>query len=96
MADFANVQGLNAVGGTAWQETIDSGPVITGAAETQPFTPFGKIRSGALETSMLNLTQELVGLIHSEISRPTRVRSKQRIRSPIPLSRFDKAPRPKS
>jgi flagellar hook protein FlgE len=63
MADFANVQGLNAVGGTAWQETIDSGPVITGAAGTGRF---GKIQSGALETSNVDLTQELVSLITAQ------------------------------
>ncbi len=63
MADFANVQGLNAVGGTAWQETIDSGPVITGAAGTGRF---GMIQSGALETSNVDLTQELVSLITAQ------------------------------
>ncbi len=63
MADFANVQGLNAVGGTAWQETIESGPVITGAAGTGRF---GLIQSGALETSNVDLTQELVGLITAQ------------------------------
>ena len=63
MADFANVQGLNAVGGTAWQETIESGPVITGAAGTGRF---GLIQSGALETSNVDLTQELVSLITAQ------------------------------
>ncbi len=63
MADFANVQGLNAIGGNAWQETIDSGPVITGAAGTGRF---GLIQSGALENSNVDLTQELVGLITAQ------------------------------
>jgi hypothetical protein len=63
MADFANVQGLNAVGGTAWQETIESGPVITGAAGTGRF---GLIQSGALETSNVDLTQQLVSLITAQ------------------------------
>jgi len=63
MADFANVQGLNAVGGTAWQETIESGTVITGAAGTGRF---GLIQSGALETSNVDLTQELVSLITAQ------------------------------
>lgn len=63
MADFANVQGLNAIGGNAWQETIDSGPVITGAAGTGRF---GLIQSGALETSNVDLTQELVSLITAQ------------------------------
>ncbi len=63
MADFANVQGLNAIGGNAWQETIDSGPVITGAAGTGRF---GLIQSGALENSNVDLTQELVSLITAQ------------------------------
>ena len=46
MADFPNLQGLRSIGGSAWQETIDSGAVITGAAGTGRF---GLIQSGALE-----------------------------------------------
>jgi flagellar hook protein FlgE len=63
MADFANVQGLRSIGGSAWQETIDSGAVITGAAGTGRF---GLIQSGALETSNVDLTQELVNLITAQ------------------------------
>ena len=63
LADFANLQGLNAIGGSAWQETIDSGPVITGAAGTGRF---GLIQSGALEDSNVDLTQELVNLITAQ------------------------------
>ncbi len=63
MADFANVQGLNAIGGSAWKETIDSGPVITGAAGTGRF---GLIQSGALESSNVDLTQQLVNLITAQ------------------------------
>ncbi|MDH3859938.1 MAG: flagellar hook-basal body complex protein, partial [Gammaproteobacteria bacterium] len=63
LADFANLQGLNAVGGSAWQETIDSGPVITGAAGTGRF---GLIQSGALESSNVDLTQQLVNLITAQ------------------------------
>ena len=63
MADFPNSQGLRAVGGSAWQETIDSGAVITGAAGTGRF---GLIQSGALETSNVDLTQQLVNLITAQ------------------------------
>ncbi len=63
LADFANLQGLNAIGGSAWQETIDSGPVITGAAGTGRF---GLIQSGALEDSNVDLTQQLVNLITAQ------------------------------
>jgi len=63
MADFVNPQGLRSVGGSAWQETIDSGAVITGAAGTGRF---GLIQSGALETSNVDLTQQLVNLITAQ------------------------------
>ena len=63
MADFVNPQGLRSVGGSAWQETIDSGAVITGAAGTGRF---GLIQSGALENSNVDLTQQLVNLITAQ------------------------------
>ncbi len=63
MADFRNVQGLRAIGAASWQETIDSGAVITGSAGTGRF---GLIQSGALETSNVDLTQQLVNLITAQ------------------------------
>jgi len=63
LANFANVQALNKIGNTSWQETTDSGPVIAGEAGTGSF---GKIQSGALETSNVDLTKELVGLITAQ------------------------------
>lgn len=63
MADFPNSQGLNSIGGSAWRETIDSGAVITGSAGTGRF---GLIQSGALETSNVDLTQQLVNLITAQ------------------------------
>ena len=63
MADFPNSQGLNAIGGSSWKETIDSGSVITGSAGTGRF---GLIQSGALETSNVDLTQQLVNLITAQ------------------------------
>ena len=63
MADFPNSQGLRSLGDTAWRETIDSGAVITGSAGTGRF---GLIQSGALETSNVDLTQELVNLITAQ------------------------------
>ncbi|NQY25764.1 MAG: flagellar hook-basal body complex protein [Piscirickettsiaceae bacterium] len=63
LANFANVQALNKIGNTAWKETTDSGPVIAGEAATGSF---GKIQSGALETSNVDLTKELVGLITAQ------------------------------
>ena len=63
LADFQNVQGLNPIGESAWTETIDSGPVITGAAGTGRF---GLLQSGALEISNVDLTQQLVNLITAQ------------------------------
>jgi flagellar hook protein FlgE len=63
MADFPNSQGLKSIGGSAWTETIDSGAVITGAAGTGRF---GLIQAGALETSNVDLTEQLVNLITAQ------------------------------
>jgi len=63
MARFANPQALNKIGNTAWKETTDSGPVIAGEAGTGSF---GKLQSGALENSNVDLTKELVGLITAQ------------------------------
>jgi len=63
LANFANAQALNKIGNTQWKETADSGPVIAGEAATGSF---GQIQSGALETSNVDLTKELVGLITAQ------------------------------
>tara|TARA_R110001606_G_scaffold399310_1_gene584741 strand:- start:67100 stop:68857 length:1758 start_codon:yes stop_codon:yes gene_type:complete len=63
LANFANAQALNKIGNTQWKETTDSGPVIAGEASTGSF---GSIQSGALETSNVDLTKELVGLITAQ------------------------------
>lgn len=63
LANFSNPQALNKIGNTQWQETTDSGPVIAGEAATGSF---GQIQSGALETSNVDLTKELVGLITAQ------------------------------
>ena len=63
MADFPNSQGLANVGSASWTETIDSGSVLTGEAGSGRF---GLIQSGALETSNVDLTQQLVNLITAQ------------------------------
>jgi flagellar hook protein FlgE len=63
LGKFANATALNKIGNTQWKETSDSGPVIGGEAATGVF---GKIQSGALETSNVDLTKELVGLITAQ------------------------------
>ncbi|AFJ03463.1 Flagellar hook protein FlgE [Methylophaga frappieri] len=63
LADFPNPQGLKQIGNTAWEATQDSGEVRIGEAGTGSF---GQIQSGALETSNVDLTKELVGLITAQ------------------------------
>ena len=63
LARFANAQALNKIGNTSWKETTDSGPVVAGEAGTGSF---GQIQAGALETSNVDLTKELVGLITAQ------------------------------
>lgn len=63
LADFPNPQGLKQIGNTAWEATLESGDVRIGEAGTGSF---GLIQSGALESSNVDLTKELVGLITAQ------------------------------
>ena len=63
LARFDNPQGLRQTGNTSWVETVESGPVIGGEPGTGNF---GLIESGALETSNVDLTAELVNLITAQ------------------------------
>ncbi len=63
LARFDNAQGLRQTGNTSWVETVESGPVIGGEAGTGNF---GLLQSGALETSNVDLTAELVNLITAQ------------------------------
>ncbi|RDH84712.1 MAG: flagellar hook protein FlgE [endosymbiont of Galathealinum brachiosum] len=63
LARFDNPQGLRQTGNTSWVETVDSGPVIGGEAGTGNL---GLIQTGALETSNVDLTAELVNLITAQ------------------------------
>ncbi|MGC8854212.1 MAG: flagellar hook protein FlgE [Halothiobacillaceae bacterium] len=60
LVDFKNPNGLKQIGNNSWLETIDSGAPLVGEAGTGSF---GKIQSGALEASTVDLTAELVNLI---------------------------------
>lgn len=60
LVSFANEQGLQQIGSTKWQQTIDSGDAIAGEANSGIY---GAIESSALENSNVNLTQELVDMI---------------------------------
>lgn len=60
LANFANVQGLTAIGNNQWVQTADSGQELVGAPGSGTL---GKLQSGAVEDANVDLTQELVNLI---------------------------------
>lgn len=60
IANFPNPQGLQQLGNTNWAETFASGTVVQGTAGS---AGFGTIQSGALESSNVDLTTELVNMI---------------------------------
>jgi flagellar hook protein FlgE len=60
LSRFPNPQGLAKLGDTSWAQSADSGERIVGAPGTGSF---GKIQSGAVEASNVDLTSELVRLI---------------------------------
>ena len=63
VANFANAQGLKQTGNASYSATPDSGAALTGEAGTGGF---GRILSGSLERSNVDLTEELVGLIAAQ------------------------------
>lgn len=63
LANFANPQGLSPLGGNAWAETMDSGQPIIG---TPGSGPLGALKAGALESSNIDLTEELVNMITAQ------------------------------
>ncbi len=60
MATFPNPQGLKQLGNTNWAQTFNSGTVVQGTADS---AGFGSIQSGALESSNVDLTTQLVDMI---------------------------------
>lgn len=63
LARFANEQGLTQIGNTSWTESQTSGQPLAGEADSGTF---GQVRSGTLEQSNTNLTNELVDLITAQ------------------------------
>ncbi|WP_133407571.1 flagellar basal-body rod protein FlgG [Parashewanella tropica] len=63
MSDFINPSGLEPMGQNLYLETGASGAPIQGVAA---LNGMGAIRQGALETSNVNVTEELVNLIESQ------------------------------
>lgn len=60
LANFANVQGLEPIGDTAWSETYTSGAPVVSAPGT---AGLGVLQSKALEESNVDLTEQLVRMI---------------------------------
>ncbi len=63
LANFANPQGLQQAGDTAWNESSLSGDALLGEAGT---ASFGNVQSGALEASNVDLTAQLVKMITAQ------------------------------
>lgn len=60
LVDFANVQGLQPVGGNAWAETSTSGQPILGRPGSNSMA---RIKGQAVEESNVDMSQELVNMI---------------------------------
>ncbi len=60
LANFANPEGLIALGDTGWAESLESGQPLLGEPGS---AQLGRIQSGALEDSNVDLTEQLVNLI---------------------------------
>ena len=63
LAKFNNNQGLRQIGDTNWAESFQSGNVQLGEAGT---SSFGQIQSGALESSNVDIAEQLVNLITAQ------------------------------
>ncbi|MFI4889209.1 MAG: flagellar hook protein FlgE [Steroidobacterales bacterium] len=63
MANFPNPQGLSELGNTNWSSTFQSGVAVQGTAGS---AGFGNIQSGALESSNVDLTTQLVNMITAQ------------------------------
>ena len=63
LANFPNPQGLKQLGDTNWSETFSSGTAVQGAAAS---AGFGSIQAGALESSNVDLTTQLVNMITAQ------------------------------
>lgn len=60
LTQFSNPQGLQQLGNTAWAESFESGQPVVGTANS---SSFGQIQAGALESSNVNLSEQLVNMI---------------------------------
>ncbi|GAE55363.1 flagellar hook protein FlgE [Xanthomonas arboricola pv. pruni MAFF 301420] len=60
LSSFVNPQGLQSQGNNMWAESYTSGAARTGAPDT---SDLGQIESGSLESSTVDLTEQLVNMI---------------------------------
>ncbi len=63
VANFANPQGMQQLGDTAWAETFASGQPIRGVAGS---SGYGLVQAGALEASNVDITEQLVNMITAQ------------------------------
>jgi flagellar hook protein FlgE len=63
LTSFVNSQGLQPTGNNMWVETYASGAARRGQPDT---SDFGAVQSGALESSSVNLTEQLVNMITAQ------------------------------
>jgi flagellar hook protein FlgE len=63
LANFPNSNGLQQLADTCWAETASSGQVLHGQAGT---SGFGLVQSGALESSNVDITAQLVNMITAQ------------------------------
>jgi flagellar hook protein FlgE len=63
MAQFANPNGLQQLGDTNWAETFGSGQALLGQAGN---AGLGLVQSGALESSNVDITEQLVNMITAQ------------------------------
>ena len=65
LTNFANTQGLQQIGNSSWSESYSSGEPVTGVPGGGSL---GNLQSGALESSNVDITQELVSMIGAQRS----------------------------
>ncbi len=63
VSNFANPQGMQQLGDTAWAETFSSGQAIRGVAGN---SGYGLVQAGALEASNVDITEQLVNMITAQ------------------------------
>ncbi|MBI5474537.1 MAG: flagellar hook-basal body complex protein, partial [Ignavibacteriae bacterium] len=60
LARFVNTAGLKAMGNNLFTETVASGPPVVGTAASEGF---GEIQQGFLESSNVDVVEEMVSMI---------------------------------